>query len=179
MEDNLVGVADVIEAIKTEIRAAQEVVIGDPKLELAGVDLEIKSLITKSAKGEVKAEIPAVSPTGSFGGNIKEDQLQKLHLSLEPPEPELLKESSTDLRKLNIASAIVALRRELQKGLSGKPRLLPKKLDIEVSFGVQRSAGGGAGINLVFLKIGGSGEYISECAHKVILHFVAPRLPRP
>lgn len=178
MEGNLVGVADVIEAIKKEIRAMQEVVIGDPKLELAGVDLEIKSVITKSAKGEVKAEILPIGLMGSMGGNIKEDQVQKLQLSLEPPEPVLLKESSVDLQTLDIANAIVTLRRELQKGLSGQPKLLPKKLDIEVSFGVQRGAGGGSGINLVFIKVGGSGEYISESVHKIILHFVAPRLPR-
>jgi len=177
MESNFVGVADVIEAIKKEIKAAQEVVIGEPKLELAGVDLEIKSVITKSFKGEVKAEILPIGLSGSLGGNIKNDQIQKIHLSLEPPRPELLKESPADLRKLDIANTIVTLRRELRKGLSGQPKLLPKILDIVVSFAVQRGAGGGGGINLVFVKVGSGGEYTSESVHKIILHFIAPRLP--
>ena len=169
-------VSDVIDAIKTEIRAAQQVVIGEPKLELIEVVLEINAVVTRSATGGIKAEILTFALGPSLEGTLGSSQTQKITISLQPPEP-VITQSKFDITKLDIANTIVALRRELQVGLSKDPKLLPNKLDIEMEFAVQKDVESGIGVKLIFIEFGPKTKISKENLHKITLHFETPSLP--
>jgi Trypsin-co-occurring domain 2 len=169
-------VSSVIEAIKQEIRAAQQVVIGEPRLELVEVLLEINAVVTRSATAGLKAEIMTFSIGPSLEGTLSDKRVQKITISLQPPEP-IVTQSSLDLSKLDLANTIVALRRELHEGLRKEPKLLPNKLDIEIQFAVQKDTNTRIGIKLIFLEIGPAAKFSSEHLHKIKLRFEAPSLP--
>jgi Trypsin-co-occurring domain 2 len=170
------GVSDVIEAIKQEIRAAQQVVIGEPRLELVEVILEINAVVTRSAAGGVKAEIMTLSLGPSIEAGFGGKQSQKITISLQPPE-RVITQSSLDLSKLDLAKTILTLRRELREGLAKEPVLLPNKLDIEMHFAVQKHTETQLGLKLVFIEIGPKATFSSEYIHKVSLRFQTPDLP--
>jgi hypothetical protein len=176
MNNNFAEVSEVIEAIKKEIQAAQQVVIGEPKLGLTEVILEINALVTRSTKGGVKVLVASFITGPSLEGGLENAQSQKITISLKPPEP-IITQSGLDLSRLDIANTIVLLRRELQAGLASEPRLLPSKLDIEIEFSVQKDLEGSGGIKLIFVEIGPKVKRSSKNLHKITLHFEEPDLP--
>jgi hypothetical protein len=169
-------VSDVIEAIKKEIQAAQQVVIGEPKLELVEIILEIHALVTRSAQGGLKVQVASFIEGPSIQANLDTSQAQKIVISLKPPEP-LITQSSLDISRLDIANTIVSLRRELQVGLNSTPKLLPNKLDIEIEFAVQKDAEESVGFKLVFIEFGPRSKQSKKNLHKITLRFEEPSLP--
>jgi hypothetical protein len=169
----LVAISNVIAQVKEELRAAEDEVIGEPKLELKRVTLELNSVVQRKAGGEVKMQIIPIELTAGVEGSFTDQRTQRITLIVEPPKPVLFQEAR-DMHGLEIAETIVGIRRELQKGLSGRPVLLPISLSFEIAFGVKKSAGGDAGIDLVFLEIGPSAAYAAESVQTVRLEFTAP-----
>lgn len=176
MDNNFAEVSDVIEAVKKEIQAAQQVVIGEPRLELVEVVLEINAVVTRSAKGGVKVLIASFITGPSLETGLDSGQSQKITISLKPPEP-IITQSSLDISKLDIANIIISLRKELQEALASTPKLLPNKLDIEIEFSVLKETEVAGGVKLIFLEVGPKAKHSSKNLHKITLHFEEPSLP--
>ena len=174
--DQIVEISAVIQKIKAELQAAQQVVIGEPRLELSEVTLTISTVTTRNLDGKITVGVPTLGLALALDGQGTRERTQRMVLALEPPEP-VITQSATDFDDLDIASALIAMRRELQKGLTEEPRLLPKSLDIEVAFAVERKLTASGGIKLVFVQFGPSAETGQTVTNTVGLKFIAFSLP--
>jgi len=181
-EDNeieTVGISEVIDSIKKELVAAQSVVIGEPKLELDTIELEFSALVENVKDGSISIQIPIVSMAGSVKakGRYKNSNFQKINISLYPPKRQVLQGGSdSNFSELGLANTIIGIRKELSKGLNSEPKLLPKTVDIEVRFGVEKVKGGGGKIKLVVFEIGGEISLTLTNTQKIVIHFVKPKI---
>jgi hypothetical protein len=176
---DLVNVSGVIEAVKQEIRAAESVVIGEPRLELVAIELEVSVVVSKSADGSIAADVIPIKygPSAGIGGQASTENLQKIVLSLVPLQPELL-QAGVDLSSFEIARTIVALRRELQRSLATPPRFVPASLELQISFSAERMVNAEGKVKLVILDVGAKGSYSRETTQSLTLKFRTPALPR-
>lgn len=174
--EQIVEISDVIAEVKAQLRVVQQVVIGEPRLELSEVILSIGTVVIRTLDGKFQIGIPALGMSVAAGGGGLRTCTRRMTLALEPPEP-VITQASTEWGDLDIATAIIAMRRELQKGMAEEPRLLPRSLDIEIAFAAERKSNAEGKVNLVFIQFDpstGSGE---ATTNSVTLKFVAPRLP--
>lgn len=176
LREQAIRVSDVIAEIKSQLRVTQQVVIGEPRLELSEVILSVGTVITRSLDGKIEVGVPTLGMSVAAGGRSMRQHTQQVTLTLEPPEP-VITQASTEWGDLDMAAAIIAMRRELQKGLSEEPRLLPKSLEINVAFAAERMVNAGGKVKLVFIQFDPSAEFGEAVTNTVTLKFIAPQLP--
>ena len=139
-------VGAVISQVKRELQAIQEVPVGDPKLELTDVTLEMSAIEVKNADGTFKILVPIVGASIGANAGVSTSSSHELTLVLFPSKP-IITQSGHLSSDMEIANDIIAIRRQLAAGLNEEPVLLPKEFKFQVGFGVKFDAGakGGGG----------------------------------
>jgi len=168
-DENSVSVADLISAVKHELRVAVDI---SPKtaLPLSSVSLELSVEAVMTREGETDFKIPAVMASGKAGVETESKTSQKITVELAPPKPDVT-EAAIDLTHLNLATAIVKLQSELARGMSESPKLTPKSFEIELLFSAQRKTSLGAGLDFDVLKAAGSADGTKANEQKLTLKF--------
>ena len=167
-ESSILGLDDIISAVKRELTAAQSVVIGEPRFQLTKVTVELNVAMVRSADGSVGLGVPDWGLGGEGGAGVERERSSTVTVELVPPRAEMLMEAES-LDDLDIASTIVAVRRQLAAGLKQKPVLDPSKLSIDIRFGATRKLTGKAGIKLLFISFGGEGKTRTSRTHKRLM----------
>jgi hypothetical protein len=175
---NYAEIGSVIAQVKRELQAMQEVPIGEPRLELSEVTLNLKGVISRDIQGSFKVQVPVIGVSGEAKGGASNSRTQNVTLVLAPPQP-IIVQSAHLTDDMEMAHAIIAIRRQLAAGLKQEPLLLPRKLDFELGFVVKTDAAAKGGVKLVFVEIEPSGGYANEATQKLVLSFVAPKGPAP
>jgi hypothetical protein len=166
-----VDLAEVISAIKTELRVAEAQ--GAQILPLREVKLELNVVMQFDAGGEMKASIPNNPGVGMLGLKEVTTKSQKIEVSLKPP-PLDLTQGAIDLKDLGLAAAIVKLQNELKKGIDQSPKLDPVSFKIEILFAAKRTTHSQTGVELsVFNATVNAGTENENC-QKITLVFGVP-----
>ena len=91
--------------------------------------------------------------------------------------------AQTDEEQLGLADLIFAVRGELikaaemMKEAGHAPLFVTKRLDLELSFVVERSVSGGAGFNIRIITLGATGDYSASNTQKIRLQLETPTPP--
>ena len=173
--DTSVPIADLLSVIKNELRAAQKVTIGEPRLELRTVTLELATVIVRAADGKIEVGVPQVGLTGSVGGTTQDTGSSKVKIQLAPPSPQILMGDAPGPE--DIAKTIVEVRRQLQRSLSQEPRLDPQTVTMEIEFGIKRAVEAGGKIEFLVFSASAGGKGSRAETNRIMLEFIRPRGP--
>ena len=102
--------------------------------------------------------------------------MQTVTVNLGPMIPGLYQSGSEALFQFDLASLIVDVCRDLQKGLRDSPSIESESLRMEILFGVQQTIGGAGSIKLFVLEFEG-GTQTEEGVQLLTLRFQRLRPP--
>jgi hypothetical protein len=146
--------ADVITEVKKELAAAQNTPGQTAGLSLQSVQINFALTHTTDVNGKVAVGVPIINANLGANGDRKAEDSSSLTVELVPPAASITM-SGVDSSQFGITQAIVATRAQLAAGLANEPKLQPKKVAIQLKFGVTRSGGGTGQIKFVIFSVGG------------------------
>lgn len=151
------GLADVIAAIKRELKTYEKATNDGQHLglELTDVDVTLAVKTIKKADGSISVGISFFGIGGKVGGGaeISAEDVSTLSVKLAPPKQDVLMVAG-ETEDLGLASMLIEARAQLIAGLGEEPVLAPKALTLEVKFAVTK--GGGPKAAFEFKIISGS-----------------------
>ncbi len=165
--DDFLPVASVIEAIKTEIQAAQ-LDTAEPRLKIEFVDVELAVRTSRQANGGVKVEVP-IFPQAALeaGSSMSLGAGSRLGFTLTPDQ-------DTDVssqERLGLKLATDAIRAGIREALAKPPSMALSRIIYEVDFVLSRSTTGR--VSFFFLSVGGNAS--EQVTSKVAFYFSAAR----
>lgn len=151
---NTFPVASVIAEVKKELLAAQNT--GGPSLglPLQSVQLTIALSSTTDVNGKIAIGVPMINAEVGATGDRKAENTSTLTVELAPPAGSITM-SGADIGDLGLTQAIISTRNQLAKSLNDEPKLIPRKVSIQIKFSVTRSGGGTGQIKFLVLTVGG------------------------
>lgn len=146
--------ADVITQIKKELAAVQNTPGQQIGIPLQSVQVNFALTQTTDANGKVAIGVPIISADLGGNGEKKVENSSTLTVELDPPTAGIVM-SGIDSSNFGLTQAILDVRRQLASGLNNEPKLVPKKVTIQLKFGVTRTGGGTAQIKFLIFTVGG------------------------
>jgi hypothetical protein len=156
----------VVQAIRESLIEAQKNnVEGFPAL--SGVNMTLNTTVTKKVGAKFKFLI------FSIGASTQTDNSSSLELQMAPPLTQTAVSSvDPDALKKTLAKAIAAAKVAILNANAGTPKLLTKKVVIEIKFAVSREGGGDINTaTLLPIGVEGTGKLSKNQVHSLKLTF--------
>jgi hypothetical protein len=162
--------AAVIAQVKKELAAAQNIPGQNIGLALKTVELTFAITHTVDVSGKVAIGVPILSADIGGNGERKAEDSSTLTVDLAPPSASITM-AGVDSTQFGITQAIVATRKQLAQGLNDEPKLEPRKVSLQLKFGVTRTGGATGQIKFVILTVGGGATKSAGETSTITLNF--------
>ena len=174
--EEAIDVAEVIAAIKRELRTVRTA--EDQKKDsfppLRAVKLELKVVAREEVGAALSFAVPSAPAEAKLSNKETNSRTQKIELTLTPPAPTLT-QGTFAVSNLGLAQAILALRADLQRGVSEPPLLEATEVKLTVEFAVKRTSEKEAGLSFEVFKNTEGTKSEREDANKIVLEFGKPK----
>ena len=170
--DLVLPLSDIIARIEEEIAIAKANEVAGLALAIDSVVVDLTLATATDAGGSLKVGVPPVEVEA--GGELKWKRSSRLVVELGEPEASVAQAPADEVRaEFDLAGTIIEAQQQLLKGIQAGSRIVPRKLDLEIVFGVTRSVKAKGGVKLWVVRIGGSGGHEQAGTNKVTLKFEA------
>ena len=175
MKEKTIQISDLISQINKELVYAQSKAIGEPRIELKSVTLEVSTITYQDLLGKIMVGI--LPANFNVSGEEETSLVRKLKITLFPPEPSILKSANNIIDSLELGKTIVSSREQIQKGLLQAPNLSLGEMEIEVNFGIVEKSSGTGKISIYVFAVNGNYEMTKNNLHSIKMVFESDVLP--
>jgi hypothetical protein len=162
--------ADVIAQVKKELAATQNTPGQMRGLVLQSVQINFALTQATDVNGKVAIGVPIISADVGANGERKSENSSSLTVELAPPSASVTM-SGTDSSQFGITQAILSTRSQLAKGLNDEPKLEPRKVSIQLKFGITRTGGATGQIKFLVFTVGGGATKSAAETSTITLNF--------